>query len=325
MSAGPLLEVESLRKEFLVRGAGRLTAVKDVSFQLPERSTLALVGESGCGKTTTGRLVLRLLEPTGGTICFCGQDVSGLPSVRTRALRRDMQAVFQDSLGAFNPRLTIGQAIDEPMLVQRLPQSERRARLRQALNDCELEEDLARRYPHQLSGGQRQRASIARAIVLRPKLIVADEPVSALDASIQSQVLNLLLRLQEAYGVSYLFISHDLAVVAHLADFIGVMYLGSLVEFGPAALVLAQPAHPYTRALLAACPQPQVAAHPVSGLAGLPPSPIELLRGCPFASRCAHAFPRCRESAPPEVPLGGGHRASCWLNEPGSSEVRGEA
>lgn len=317
----PLLRVTGLSKLFPLKagsfaGAGRqLRAVHNVSFTLERGRTLGLVGESGCGKSTTGRLVLRLIEPTAGSIELNGLDITTLRGVQLRRIRKRMQIVFQDPLGSLNPRLNIGQIVGEPLLVHGVKTQERNERVAALLREVELPPEAARRYPHEFSGGQRQRIAITRALALKPDLIVADEPVSALDASIQSQILGLLKRLQDEHGVAYLFISHDLAVVRYLCHDVAVMYLGEIVEHGPVDAVYGQPAHPYTQALLAAIPRPEPQAQAVVPLGGVLPDASSPPAGCAFASRCAHAMPRCREQAPPAFSVGAGHISRCWLNE----------
>jgi len=322
MTEAPLLRVTHLSKYFPVKAGGfagtagaQLRAVHDVSFTLAARRTLGLVGESGCGKSTTGRLVLRLIEPSGGHIELAGRDITKLKGRELKWMRRSMQIVFQDPLSSLNPRLTVGSTIAEPLAVHGVPASKRHARVRELLAEVELPADTAGRYPHEFSGGQRQRIAIARALALRPMLIVADEPVSALDASIQAQILSLLGRLQEEHGVAYLFISHDLAVVRFLCHEVAVMYLGQIVELGPAAAVYARAAHPYTQALLRAIPRPEPNAPTVEPLAGQLPSAVEPPAGCAFASRCPHVMPRCRQAEPPLFDVGAGHQSRCWLNE----------
>ncbi len=312
----PLLQVEGLSKNFPLRGgSGVIHAVQEVSFKVMRGQTLALVGESGCGKSTTGRMILRLIEPSSGTIRLDGEDVSAARGSELQKLRRRIGIVFQDPMGALNPRRTVGASVIEPLLVHGIPRSEHSGRLAELLRDVELDMDFARRYPHELSGGQRQRVCIARALALQPELIVADEPVSALDASIQAQVLDLLLRLQAEHGLSYLFISHDLSVVRFLSDQVAVMYAGRIVEQGSKQAVFEAPAHPYTRALLAAIPVPEAGAAAVKPLEGILPDATKLLPGCPFASRCSQAMERCLEKSPAMLAVSPEHFAACWLNE----------
>jgi oligopeptide/dipeptide ABC transporter ATP-binding protein len=318
----PLLAVSHLSKHFALKagafsgGGSTVRAVHDVSFTLERGRTLGLVGESGCGKSTTGRLILRLIEPSSGSVKLDGQELTTLHHRQLKPIRRRMQIVFQDPLGSLNPRHPIGQILAEPLLVHGIPRREHTARVAELLRDVELPLEAAQRYPHEFSGGQRQRIAIARALALRPELIVADEPVSALDASIQSQILLLLQRLQAEHGIALLFISHDLSVVRYLCDDVAVMYFGEIVESGPAAAVLSQPRHPYTQALLAAIPQASAAAQPIQALGGNLPDASLPPAGCAFAGRCAHVQPRCLTQPPPNFAAGAEHTARCWLNEP---------
>ncbi|HEX3853337.1 MAG TPA: ABC transporter ATP-binding protein [Polyangiaceae bacterium] len=302
----PLLEVTGLRKYFPVRGgifgkvANHVHAVEDVSFSIKKGQTLGLVGESGCGKTTVGRLVLRLLEPTAGSVRFAGEDLLQLSPARLRQMRRRMQIVFQDPYSSLNPRRTVGDAIGEPLFVHGLARGAALdQRVAELLERVGLPGSYRSRYPHEFSGGQRQRVCIARALALGPELVVCDEAVSALDISIQAQILNLLSDLQDEYGLTYLFISHNLNVVRHIADRIAVMYLGNLVEVADADELFESPLHPYTRALMSAnpVPDPDVPLRPVF-LKGELPSPLDPPSGCRFHTRCPNAFEPCSSVVP---------------------------
>jgi peptide/nickel transport system ATP-binding protein/oligopeptide transport system ATP-binding protein len=311
-----LLSVERLTKHFPVRTGfmGRrahVHAVDDVSFDLAPGETLALVGESGCGKSTTGRLVLRLIEPTSGSVRFNGRDLGELPGGELRAARRDLQIIFQDPYGSLNPRMTVGQMLEEPLMLHGIAPGRRRERVAEVLNLVGLAPEHAQRYPHQFSGGQRQRIGIARAIGVEPKLVVCDEPVSALDVSIQAQVINLLRDLQQRLGLAYLFIAHDLAVVKHIADRVAVMYLGRIVEIGTKRAVFDVPRHPYTHALLSAIPVPDPRdRRDRLVLGGDVPSPVDPPSGCRFRTRCPHARELCAREVPPLV-VADGHGTAC--------------
>lgn len=320
MSAEPILEVEHLVKEFTVkkvRGARstKLTvhAVSDVSFTVGAGETVGLVGESGSGKTTVGRCVLNLLDPTSGTVKFKGVDLSTMSAKALRAMRKDFQIVFQDPYSSLDPRMTVGASIAEPLVIQGI-KGDHDQKVRELLDTVGLAPDHAQRFPHEFSGGQRQRIGIARALALDPSFIVLDEPVSALDVSIQAGVVNLLDDLQDRLGLSYLFIAHDLSVVRHISDQMAVMYLGKLVEFGPSEQVYTAPAHPYTKALLSAVPHPD----PVSErgrqrmlLEGDVPSPIDPPSGCRFRTRCPIAQDICASEEPALVERGAGHPVAC--------------
>ena len=319
MSA-PLLEVSGLAKHYpirkgvvLARQIGAVRAVDGVGFSLNRGETLALVGESGCGKSTTARLVMRLIEPSAGTIRFDGQDVTTASGTALRALRRRMQIVFQDPFASLNPRLTVGDAIAEPMAVHDMGNgAARQARVQELLSLVGLRPFHAGRYPHEFSGGQRQRIGIARALSVRPDLLVCDEPVSALDVSIQAQVVNLLKDLQARFGLSYLFIAHDLAVVKHMADRVAVMYLGRLVEIAETRSLFAAPRHPYTEALLSAAPNPDPTRRRKRiVLTGDVPSPLDPPSGCSFRTRCPYALPACAADRPPLRAVAPGHLTAC--------------
>jgi oligopeptide transport system ATP-binding protein len=310
-----LLRAEHLVKHFPVHGgwrrAGVVHAVDDVSFALDKGETLALVGESGCGKSTTGRLVLRLLEATSGRVWFEGREIFALDDAQMRKLRGALQIVFQDPYGSLNPRMTIGQMLDEPLALHGKATGRRAERIAEILSLVGLRPDHARRYPHEFSGGQRQRIGIARALAAEPKLIVCDEPVSALDVSIQAQVVNLLQDLQRRLGLAYLFIAHDLAVVKHIATRVAVMYMGRLVETADTASLFSRARHPYTQALLSAIPVPEPRLKRARILLqGDVPSPVDPPSGCRFRTRCPHARARCAEELPPLVDEGS-HAVAC--------------
>ena len=325
MSEPPVLQVDGLVKHFPVsRGVvrrklvGLVRAVEDVSFEIARGETLALVGESGCGKSTTGRLVLRLMDPTAGSVRFKGEEIAGLGKQTLRRLRRHMQIIFQDPYASLNPRMTVGAMLGEPLMLHGLARTEaaRRARVGELLELVGLRPDHARRYPHEFSGGQRQRLAIARALAVEPRLIVADEPVSALDVSIQAQIVNLLQNLQRRFGLSYLFIAHDLAVVKHISDRVAVMYLGKLVEIADKKTLYARPLHPYTQALLSAIPRPDPSATIERiVLVGDVPSPFLPPSGCRFHTRCPHAEARCTAEEPQLREAAPGHRVACHFFE----------
>ncbi|MHC4048806.1 ABC transporter ATP-binding protein [Bradyrhizobium sp. 25ACV] len=314
-----LLEVEGLVKHFVAerslfgRALAHVKAVDGVSFSLEAGKTLALVGESGCGKSTVSRLVLRLIEPDAGTIRFDGRDLLSLDPNTLRAFRREAQIIFQDPYASLNPRMTVGQILTEPLALHDLvPHAQRRARVGELLRLVGLEPRLARRYPHEFSGGQRQRIAIARALAVEPKLIICDEPVSALDVSIRSQILNLLRELQDRLGLAYIFVSHDLAVVKHIADHVAVMNLGQIVETAEADALFASPRHPYSRALLSAIPLPQPKAKRATVLLeGEIPSALNPPAGCRFHTRCPFVIERCRNEAPALLADGSGHATAC--------------
>ena len=314
-----LLEVENLVKQFAAdrnlfgRPTAFVKAVDGVSFRVDAGETLALVGESGCGKSTVSRLVLRLIEPDAGRIHFQGRDLLALDANELRAFRRQAQIIFQDPYASLNPRMTVGQILSEPLALHNLvPQAGRRARVEEILTLVGLELRFARRYPHEFSGGQRQRIAIARALAVEPKLIICDEPVSALDVSIRSQILNLLRDLQQRLGLSYIFVSHDLAVVKHIADRVAVMNLGSIVETAETQALFAAPRHPYSRALLSAIPVPRPRAKRSRMLLqGEMPSALNPPNGCRFHTRCPFAIDRCRIEAPQLVADASGHATAC--------------
>jgi oligopeptide/dipeptide ABC transporter ATP-binding protein len=321
LPVAPLLDVRDLTKHFPVRAgwwrapSRVIRAVDGVSFTVNSGETLALVGESGSGKTTAGRAILRLIEPTSGSVHFAGRDVRALDATSLRALRREMQIVFQDPYGSLNPRLTIGAAIREGLIVHGIADgAEADRRVRALLDEVGLRPEYAARYPHEFSGGQRQRIGIARALAVEPRFLVCDEPVSALDVSVQAQVVNLLRDLQRDRGLAYLFIAHDLAVVAHMADRVAVMYLGRIVELAPRATLFATPRMPYTQALLSAVPVPEPGrVRTRILLAGDPPSPANPPSGCVFHPRCSHPDrdASCAQSVPSLEEKAPGHWVAC--------------
>ena len=309
-----LLDVEDLAVRFDLGRGRSLQAVRGVGFTLRAGETLGVVGESGCGKSTLARAILRLIEPSAGRVLFEGRDLCSMPKRAVRRERRHAQLVFQDPMASLDPRFTIGRAVAEPLVVHAVgDRRARRERVADLLARVGLDPAAAGRYPHELSGGQRQRVGIARALALEPKLLLLDEPVSALDVSIQAQVLNLLIDLKAERGLAYLFISHDLAVVRAFADRVAVMYLGDIVEIGPAERLYAAPAHPYTQALLAAVPRPGAARGARATLKGEAPNPEDPPPGCPFHTRCPKVMDRCRTISPPSVTLDGGQAVRCHL------------
>ena len=327
-TSAPLLQVRGLTKHFPIRSGllqrvtGAVKAVDDVSFDVARGETLALVGESGCGKTTTGRALLRLIEPTRGSVHFDGTDVMALTGESLRRMRRHMQIVFQDPYGSLNPRMTVGEAVREGLVVHQLAEgSDADRRVSHLLDEVGLRPEYASRFPHEFSGGQRQRIGIARALAVEPSFIVCDEPVSALDVSVQAQVVNLLRDLQRDRGLSYLFIAHDLAVVSHMADRVAVMYLGRIVELAPRAALFAGARMPYTKALLSAVPVPVPGAvRQRILLAGDPPSPVNPPSGCVFHPRCPHPLKdvACTRVVPPLEEKAPGHFVAC-IKEPPTS------
>jgi len=320
----PLLSVRGLRKHFPLRGGlfarevQSVRAVDGVDFELAAGETLGLVGESGCGKSTTGRCIMRLIEPTSGQIVFQGRDVTTLEGEELRALRRDMQIIFQDPFASLNPRHTVRGIVGEALVIHSLARGRRELddRVVELLETVGLQAGHLHRFPHEFSGGQRQRIGIARALAVQPKLLVCDEPVSALDVSIQAQVINLLEDLQEKFGLTYLFIAHDLSVVEHISDRVAVMYLGRVVEIAPSDELYANPRHPYTEALLSAVPipDPQVKRKRIV-LQGDVPNPINPPSGCHFHTRCPLAEPRCSTEVPALHESREGHWVSCHVRQ----------
>jgi peptide/nickel transport system ATP-binding protein len=321
----PLVELRDVRKYYPLRagpfgrGRGAVKAVDGVSLAIAPGETLGLVGESGCGKSTLARLMLRLLEPSGGDVLFAGRSLLGLAPRELRALRREMQIVFQDPYGSLNPRMRVERIVGEGLEIHRLgTRKEQRARVRELLTLVGLPPEAAERYPHEFSGGQRQRIGIARALAVRPRLVVADEAVSALDVSIQAQVLNLLQDLRHQLGLTMLFIAHDLRIIEHVSDRVAIMYLGRIVESGPRAVIYSNARHPYTRALLAAVPVPDPRQRMQrmsrrTTMGGEPPSPVQPPSGCAFHPRCPHAEEVCRRVVPPLEVGRGGHAVACHV------------
>ena len=327
-----LLEIRGLAKRYDIRlGAfgekqAVVRALDDFTADILEGETLSLVGESGCGKSTTGFAILNLQRPSAGSVRYKGQDIAGLDEDAMRPLRRDLQIVFQDPYSTLNPRMTVGEALAEPIRFHGLaPKGEVLARVARLLEDVGMTPRFANRYPHELSGGQRQRVAIARALACQPRFIVCDEAISALDVSVQAQILNLLLDLQEKYGLTYLFIAHDLAVVRHISDRVGVMYLGRLAELAPSSALFAEPLHPYTRALLSAVPEPNPRApRNRQRLVGEVPSPLNPPQGCRFHPRCPLARDICKTSVPDWREVAAGHHVACHaVTGPGRTNWEG--
>lgn len=314
----PLLEVRNLTKHFPVGHGKEVHAVNGVSFTLEKGETLGIVGESGCGKSSMGRTILKVHEPTSGQIIFEGNDITNLSNKKMFPYRKKMQMIFQDPYASLNPRFTVGEIIEEPMIIHKMGTAhERKAIVQELIETVGLKPDHIRRYPHEFSGGQRQRIGIARTLALRPEFIVCDEPISALDVSIQAQVINMLIRLQKELGLTYLFVAHDLSMVKHISDRVAVMYLGQIVEITRSEELYSHPLHPYTQALLSAIPIPDpiIEAERETKrihLEGEVTSPIDPAPGCRFASRCPYATARCKEATPTLKEVGNGHEVACF-------------
>ena len=327
-SAQPLLVIKNLRKTFPVeknllgKVQKELVAVDNVSFTLNAGETLGIVGESGCGKTTMGRTILKLHEPSGGEIIFNGEDITKFSKSQMRRLRTDMQIIFQDPYSSLPPRATVGDILSEPVKVHNIvPAGEVKQYVMELMEKCGLRDYYYERYPHEFSGGQRQRICIARALSVKPKLVVCDEPVSALDVSIQAQIINLLKELQRSMNLTYLFISHDLSVVKFISDKVGVMYLGAMMEYGDKKDIFDNPLHPYTKALFSAIPNPDPDVKMNrTVLSGDIPSPTNPPKGCRFHTRCPYATEKCKECAPEYNEYGNGHFAACHMLEETGNE-----
>ncbi|WP_018923309.1 ABC transporter ATP-binding protein [Salsuginibacillus kocurii] len=329
VSGETLVEVNDLKKHFPIKGGvlkrtvGHVKAVDGVTFSVYKGETLGIVGESGSGKSTLGRMIMRLLEPSEGSIEFDGEDITTLSQRQIRPMRKNLQMIFQDPYASLNPRMSVGEIIEEPMVVQDMfTKEERQERVIDLLKRVGLGAEARTKYPHEFSGGQRQRIGIARALSTRPQMIIGDEPVSALDVSVQSQVLNLMEDLQEEYNLTYIFIAHDLSVVKHISDRVGVMYLGKLAEIAPKDSLYDKPLHPYTQALISAVPSTNIEeVKERQVLEGDLPSPSNPPSGCPFHTRCPEAHERCKEKTPLLTDMGDGHYVACHLyTEPGENE-----
>jgi oligopeptide/dipeptide ABC transporter ATP-binding protein len=318
----PYVRVSGLKQHFPIsrgvvfsRRVGAIRAVDDVSFEIPRGETLGLVGESGCGKSTTGRSILRLYQPTAGTVTIGGKDITGMSPQELRSTRSEMQMIFQDSYSSLNPRHSVGKIVGEPLVIQGTTEKGAiRARVQELLELVGLEPDHMKRFPHEFSGGQRQRIGIARALALNPRFVVCDEPISALDVAIQAQVVNLLARLQRELGLTYLFIAHDLSMVRHISHRIAVMYLGKIVELATYNELFSNPLHPYTQSLMSAVPIPEPKVERSRSrilLEGDVPSPVNPPTGCVFSTRCPFATDRCRREVPESRELAGGHTVAC--------------
>lgn len=316
---GPILEVQGLTKYFDAAKGKKVHAVENVSFTLERGETLGIVGESGCGKSSMGRTILKIHDSTSGKIIFDGVDITKFSNKQMNPYRKRMQMIFQDPYASLNPRMTVGEIIEEPMVIHNMgTPKERKAIVQDLIQTVGLKPDHIRRYPFEFSGGQRQRIGIARALALNPEFIVCDEPISALDVSIQAQVINLLEKLQHERGFSYLFIAHDLEMVHHISHKIGVMYLGNMVEFGTSDEVYKTPLHPYTKALISASPVPDPELAKTKKrilLEGEVPSPLNPPKGCPFAPRCLHCTERCNQEKPETYSIGN-HKVACFLYAP---------